>query len=347
MSDIIEDGDSYLIENILSSPIDISSIFDNLKSEVIFQTMSHKGGEVPRLISIQGNINNDGSYPIYRHPVDEFIKLAPFSPTVLFIKESLEQRFNQSLNHVLIQYYRNGYDYISEHSDKTLDILKDSNIYNVSFGASRYMTLRSKKSLPLHTDEPLQQSTSDTHINTTDNKRIINKVKLTNNSVFVLGWRTNQRYSHGIKRDKRQVSEKTIDELAYNSERISLTFRSIATYMHPSGALYGQGAVLKSSPYEHPLTNNISTSTSTGNVEGETLKTGAILDSELPPIHTNTTINLQIATAITNKYDTIVGVSEREREKERKLLFEAFGEENLRYDFDWEAYYGRGFNVLY
>ena len=351
MSDIIEDGDSYLIKNILSSHIDISSVFFILKSEVSFQTMSHKGGEVPRLISIQGHINNDDSYPVYRHPVDEFIQLTSFTPTVLLIKECLEQRFNQSLNHVLIQYYRNGYDYISEHSDKTLDILKGSNIYNVSFGASRYMTLRSK-SLPLHTDEPLQQSTTDTTSDTT-NTRIIHKVKSTNNSVFVLGWKTNQRYLHGIKRDKRQVSEKSIDELAYNSERISLTFRSIATYMHPSGVLYGQGAVLKSSPYVHPLPTNISSTSSSssssgkGDVEGETLKTGTILDSKLPPIHTSTAINLQTP-AITNNPDTndnIVG--ENKRESERKVLYEAFKEENLRYDFDWDTCYGRGFDILY
>lgn len=32
------------------------------------------------------------------------------------------------LNHVLIQKYRNGEDYISEHSDKTVDIVRGTSI---------------------------------------------------------------------------------------------------------------------------------------------------------------------------------------------------------------------------
>jgi len=96
------------------------------------------GGAVPRLVAVQGQVNEDGSYPIYRHPSDESPALLPFSPTVSMIREHVEKVLNHPVNHVLIQYYRSGNDYISEHSDKTIDVVRDSSIVNVSFGAERY-----------------------------------------------------------------------------------------------------------------------------------------------------------------------------------------------------------------
>jgi alkylated DNA repair dioxygenase AlkB len=44
-----------------------------------------------------------------------------------------------------VQYYRDGSDYISEHTDKTLDIKFDTSILNFSLGATRKMQLKSKK----------------------------------------------------------------------------------------------------------------------------------------------------------------------------------------------------------
>lgn len=89
--------------------------------------MSHQGGEVPRLVCVQGAVSpSDASVPLYRHPADEAPPLVPFSPTVLKIKEHVERHVGHELNHVLVQLYRSGQDYISEHSDKTLDVVKGS-----------------------------------------------------------------------------------------------------------------------------------------------------------------------------------------------------------------------------
>ena len=99
--------------------------------------MSHQGGDVPRLVSVQGEIGEDGSIPIYRHPADESPPLLPFTPAVSLIRSEVERRLGHKVNHCLIQFYRNGTDYISEHSDKTLDIAPDSFIANVSLGASK------------------------------------------------------------------------------------------------------------------------------------------------------------------------------------------------------------------
>jgi alkylated DNA repair dioxygenase AlkB len=56
---------------------------------------------------------------------------------VSIIKEHVEKALRQCFNHVLIQYYRTGNDYISEHSDKTIDVVQGSKIVNVSLGAQR------------------------------------------------------------------------------------------------------------------------------------------------------------------------------------------------------------------
>lgn len=59
----------------------------------------------------------------------------PFSPIVQQIRHRVEEVLNQRVNHVLVQHYRHGGDYISEHSDKTIDIVPGTKIVNVSFGA--------------------------------------------------------------------------------------------------------------------------------------------------------------------------------------------------------------------
>lgn len=67
--------------------------------------------------------------------------------------------------------------------------------------------------------------------------------KLPHNSLFVLGWKTNREWHHCIRPDKRSPSEKSPDELAFYGERISLTLRTVATFLNRrTGHLYGQGA---------------------------------------------------------------------------------------------------------
>ena len=119
------EGDTDIIENLLPAPLE-QGVFENLREEVRWQRMSHQGGEVPRLVAVQGEVAEDGSIPVYRHPSDESPPLLPFTETILAIKTVTEKHLGHPLNHVLIQYYRDGSDYISEHSDKSLDIVRDS-----------------------------------------------------------------------------------------------------------------------------------------------------------------------------------------------------------------------------
>lgn len=72
------------------------------------------------------------------------------------------------------------------------------------------------------------------------------RVCLPHNSLFVLGWESNKEWTHEIRRDKRRPAIKRPDEKREGGQRISITFRHVATYLRPDGRAYGQGAPYKS-----------------------------------------------------------------------------------------------------
>ncbi|KAG8676936.1 hypothetical protein FPOAC2_03052 [Fusarium poae] len=277
------EGDTDIIENALPDSL-VDGIFDKLREEVQWQHMSHQGGQVPRLVAVQGVVGPDGSIPVYRHPSDESPPLLPFSPTVQAIRAETEKHLGHPLNHVLIQYYRDGTDYISEHSDKTLDIVKGSYIANMSLGAERIFTFRTKRK-----DKDASQ---DGASSPADSKRTIQRAKLPHNSLCRLGLRSNMKWLHAIRQDKRPRKEKSEAELAFEGGRISLTFRHIGTFLNREETfIWGQGAKAKTRDESHPV------------------------------------INGQSSEAIE--------------------MLKAFGTENHASEFDWDAYYGKGFDVLH
>lgn len=171
------------------------------------------------------------SFPIYRHPADESPALRPFSPTVSLIREHVQKALHHPVNHVLIQHYRSGADYISEHSDKTIDVVRGSRVVNVSLGAQRAMTLRLKR---------------DRVDGEGGTRRPAQKIPLPHNSMFILGLETNSKWLHAINHDKRPLHLKTPEERFMNGERISLTFRNIGTFLTADEArIFGQGAKAK------------------------------------------------------------------------------------------------------
>lgn len=187
--------------------------FVALEREVDWQAMLHRGGEVPRRVAIQGE-HTDGAEPLYRHPVDEQPALRTFTPTVAAIRRAVEARVGHRLNHCLLQMYRSGRDFIREHSDKTLDVVRPSSIINVSLGRMRTMVLRAKRAPE-------------------GDARATQRLPLPHGSFLVMGLETNRDFYHAI----RQVGDEG-DEGA----RISLTFRNIGTFWDPrTGAVWGVG----------------------------------------------------------------------------------------------------------
>ena len=249
----IGEGDSAILFDLIPSeykdPTDSTkllsdTIFTRLHQEVRWQKMYHVQGEVPRLVAVQGDIGEDGSMPVYRHPSDQSPPLLHFSPTVQLVRNLLQNKINQPVNHVLIQLYRSGSDYISEHSDKTLDIVRGSSILNVSFGAKRTMRLRTKKALK---EKQAEEIASD---------RITQRVPMPHNSTFVLGEKTNMRWLHSITQDKRAPRDRSDAEKAYDGSRISLTFRHVGTYLDSDNKhIWGQGATSKSPDRRSPVVN--------------------------------------------------------------------------------------------
>ncbi|PPQ69001.1 hypothetical protein CVT26_001935 [Gymnopilus dilepis] len=294
-------GDSYLVTDLL--PPELADVaFERLKTEVKWQTMFHRGGEVPRLVAVEGEIAEDGSFPVYRHPADESPPLLPFSPTVALIREHVQKVLNHPVNHVLIQYYRTGGDYISDHSDKTLDVVRGSNIVNVSLGAQRTMTLRMKRDgLPKPAETPSPEAASADSSSSSGPgagekpkhgpPRPAQRIPLPHNSMFVMGLETNAKWLHGVSQDNRPWKTKSPEEQAEDGGRISLTFRHIGTFLSKDQSkIWGQGAKGK-------------TKEDAGDV---------IFDKD---------------------------------ETEKMLI--AFGDENHHSDFDWEAGYGSGFDILH
>ncbi|EAQ84412.1 hypothetical protein CHGG_08426 [Chaetomium globosum CBS 148.51] len=307
------EGDTHVITNLLPPPLAADG-FERLLEEVSWASMSHMGGEVPRRIAVQGAVADDGSMPVYRHPADESPPLLPFSPTVLQIKAEVEKHLGHPLNHVLIQHYRTGNDYISEHSDKTLDIAPNSFIANVSLGAKRTMIFRTKRppknkhttvsptkaaATPPDNEEPQPQPQQPSPTTTTTNAeqpRQTHRASLPHNSLLRMGLRTNTNWLHAIRQDKRADRDRTPAERAFHGARISLTFRQIATFIDADQAtIWGQGAIAKDMEGARPVVNG----------QGE----------------------------------------------EAVRLLRAFGAENNRSGgeggFDWAEWYGEGFDVLH
>lgn len=206
--------DTYLIERAFDESFS-KKAFSELKESTRWTQMQHRGGDVPRLISVQGQYKQhpDGTwwYPLYRHPADRQIECSPFDSIVQEVADVLNSKYayllpaGKEFNHVLVQWYRDGQDLITEHSDKTLDINPGTPIVNVTFGGTRVMTLRTKEKY--ESKRGLERRSE--------------RVELGDGSMFVLGEATNQKWLHGIRADKTGGVD----------ERISLTFRSIGTFV--------------------------------------------------------------------------------------------------------------------
>ena len=247
--DSIGEGDSEVLYDSLKgihSHNDCDNeLFSGLKNEIYWQKMSHRAGEVPRLVSCQGDVLEGGATPIYRHPTDEILPLMRWSPLVKRVRDRVQGLVKHPMNHCLIQLYRSGNDYISEHSDKTLDIVRGSYIVNVSLGAQRTMRLRTKKT---KTNEENDESVN----------RRSQLVPLPHGSVLILGQKSNMAWLHGINADKRPLWELSDAEKAYGGERISLTFRRIGTYLDArQTSIWGQGARAKSQENAHYVINGV------------------------------------------------------------------------------------------
>lgn len=214
-------GDCALYYNVLPKSIS-DNCFEMLKQEIPWKKMYHAEKAVSRLVCVQGDIGK-GSKPIYRFPNDHFFELENWSPTMRSIRDSLQERLpgkhnrygkikKHQINHGKVQYYKDGNSFISAHSDKTLDIMRESYIINTSFGTTRTFVLKCKEK-------------------GANGIRERQEIILPHNSVLVFGFQTNMKWTHSVKKNPR-----------IKRDRISIVFRNIATFEDSDGNLFGQGA---------------------------------------------------------------------------------------------------------
>ena len=84
-----------------------------------------------------------------------------------------------------------------------------SNILNISLGTRRTFILTHKES------------------------KLVQKIPMPDNSIFVLGWKTNMLWHHCVNREN------------IDSSRISIVLRDIDTFINSDGKIFGQGGICK------------------------------------------------------------------------------------------------------
>lgn len=153
---------------------------------------------LPRDKQFYGDVNPDGTFPLYRYGGNFVPPVLPWTPCLKEIRDIVRGRFGGLYNHTVVNRYVTGEDYIGYHRDKNKDFVTDSSVITVSLGTPRPFYLRNDKT-----------------------KEVV-KVLLDPGSVFVLGPVTNKLWKHSIPK-KTDVGEM----------RISVTIRCIKTIYDP------------------------------------------------------------------------------------------------------------------
>ncbi len=110
------------------------------------------------------------------------------------MKQDIEKHYGDKFNFALVNYYRDGTDYIGFHSDKEGDLVAGAPIASVSLGAERdFILMSNKNSAQKHT------------------------LLLQNGSLLFMRGNTQRNYKHSVPKSKVLLKE----------PRINITFRMI------------------------------------------------------------------------------------------------------------------------
>lgn len=136
----------------------------------------------------------------------------PWTPTLLKIKDAIEQVSGLVFNSVLLNLYRDGKDSVAWHSDDEPELGPEPTIGSVSLGEARVFKFRHKR------DKAIQAS-----------------VMLTHGSYLLMKGRTQEAWIHEIPKTSRAISP-----------RINLTFRFIKETSAATGARRNTGSSIQS-----------------------------------------------------------------------------------------------------
>lgn len=189
-----------------------------------------------------------------------------------------------------------------------------SNIVNLSLGASRVMILKSKADYV-----PDAESCPS-------GGRLYFKITLPHNSLFVLGWKSNRDFLHSIRADKRMPSLKSTDELICREQRISLTFRTIATFIR--------------GPY-----NDVEGEVGSCNEQRLIVGQGA-RKRRNSDIRLTQQDNKEPGDSLGEGGNKLTEVSADDALTQSLQMINAFSCENRTSHFDWDEHYGQGFDII-
>lgn len=219
-------GDTFYLPKVLGGASACDAAFAELLHDADYVQMYHfpaadsgKAPEpIPRLVTAQ-----TGSRALYRMPGCNQRNIATTEPLPA-VQRLLAQAqahlgaAQPPLNHAVLTLYRDQDDSLAPHQDKTLDLAADTHVVSLSLGAARPIVFT-----------PLDPRRA----------REAFAVLLQPGSLLAIGPKTNAAWRHGVPKLREPCGP-----------RISLTARSIATFLGADGAtVEGQGAAHQTPHY--------------------------------------------------------------------------------------------------
>ncbi|MDD4913618.1 MAG: alpha-ketoglutarate-dependent dioxygenase AlkB [Methylococcales bacterium] len=131
----------------------IDKFYDSDKSHILYQrllqeqswpdnryTFAGRQFILPRLQTWHADAGIRYSYS------NNLLESRPWTPLLLEIRAEIEQYLKYSFNSVLVNWYRNGEDYVGWHADDEPELREQAYIASLSLGAERQFAYRAKKS---------------------------------------------------------------------------------------------------------------------------------------------------------------------------------------------------------
>ncbi|WP_432673133.1 alpha-ketoglutarate-dependent dioxygenase AlkB family protein [Flavobacterium sp. SM2513] len=171
-----------------------AELFDHLLEETPWQhdsiTLFGKTHPQPRLTAFYGNDDLSYSYSNIKMNANSW------TPTLLHLKNKIEEMAETSFNSVLLNLYRDGKDSNGWHADDERELGKNPIIASLTLGSERFFHLK-------HKFQPEHRC----------------KIKLENGSLLLMKGSTQHFYKHQIPKTMQTISP-----------RINLTFRTIKMF---------------------------------------------------------------------------------------------------------------------
>ncbi|WP_020532727.1 alpha-ketoglutarate-dependent dioxygenase AlkB family protein [Flexithrix dorotheae] len=168
-----------------------ANILSQLQKEIVWEQkeiqLFGKTFNQPRLTAFYGE--NGISYTYSKLTW----KAIEWHPVLQGIKQKIEMEYHEQFNCVLLNFYRNGNDSMSWHSDDEPELGKNPVIASMSFGAKRKFQLRKK-----------------------ENKKEKYDLELENGSLLLMKGKTQHLWQHQLPKSKKETGV-----------RINLTFRKV------------------------------------------------------------------------------------------------------------------------